>query len=355
MMSISNYAFVNPTFTHGAIIGSSSSQLIQQHQKMGFGSLLRERANSLRLSRPRLRPPRSMSSRHLPLNLNMNMSSNPNNENQQTEPTEAGPVLGPSQAPTEAGVSTAGLNESEAAFLEASYKADVQGIQNSLEAGVDVNTCDVNGRSCLHFCAGNGLQTLVRDLGMKGAALNKQDLLGYTPLHLAAGYRMSTTVRALLDLGADANIAANDGKLAVELVEDMLERTAKKRFFMDNPEYGKLKDIVSLLDEATELEEDIDDDDEYEYEYVDVEDDDDDDDDDEADGDDNDGGDGESDKRIGANVLQNSQEKTEKVGDTTFTVRVKSTAEGKASSPAVNTDNGDVKFTVKEPGSSNNK
>lgn len=253
---------------------------------------------------------------------------------QKEEAEDISPVQGPSQAPTEKGISTAGLNEQEALLLESAYKSNIQGIQQALQSGADINTRDVNGRTCLHFCAGNGLNNLVRELAMKGAVLDQQDLLGFTPLHMAAGYKRSTCVRSLLDLGADANITANDGRLPVEIAEELLERTPKKRFFMENQEYVKLKEIVSLLDDATELEEDDDDDDENnndnineEYQFVDnVQED-----------------DGSSDE---------DQEKVEKVGDTTFTVRVKPSANKKPTVSQTSVDNTDIKITIKEPDSS---
>jgi len=69
-------------------------------------------------------------------------------------------MQGPSQAPTKAGISTAGLGEEEAKFIEACYDADVVTIESMIESGIGVGTTDVNRRTALHFCAGNGLPTV---------------------------------------------------------------------------------------------------------------------------------------------------------------------------------------------------
>lgn len=167
-----------------------------------------------------------------------------------------GMAQGPSQAPTEVGVSTLGLSEQDASFFSACYDADVKVIEEALNKGQDVNVRDVNRRTALHFCAGNGLPTLCKRLLGMGAEINAQDVLGYTPLHMAAGYRKLDSVRVLIEAGVDANIGCNNGELAVEVAERLLERTPQKRFFVPNPEYKKMKEIVRVLDEATEIEDD---------------------------------------------------------------------------------------------------
>jgi hypothetical protein len=170
-----------------------------------------------------------------------------------------GPMV---QAPTVAGVSTAGLDEKDAALLGASYDADVAAIEAALEAGGSVLARDLNRRSALHFCAGNGLVTIVKRLAAAGAELDAQDVLGLTPLHMATGYKKAGTVACLVELGADANVACYGGELPVELAERLLAGTPEKKFLRRNAEWTTLREIVECLDEATEEEEDDDDDDE---------------------------------------------------------------------------------------------
>lgn len=165
-------------------------------------------------------------------------------------------MQGPSQAPTQKGVSTAGLGEREAKFIEACYDADVQLIESMLTEGVDIDCTDVNRRNALHFCAGNGLPTLCQKLVDAGGNVDLQDIMGFTPLHMATGYKKVDTVRLLLELGADPNIQSFQGQLPVEVAETMLEKVPQKRFFMDNPDHKNLTEIVQVLDAATELEDD---------------------------------------------------------------------------------------------------
>lgn len=167
-------------------------------------------------------------------------------------------VQGPSQAPTKEGVSTMGMDEADAKFITACYDADVPAIEDALDNGQDVNVVDVNRRSALHFCAGNGLPTLCRRLLEMGAGIDARDVLGFTPLHMATGYKKLDSVKCLVESNADANIACMQGELAVEIAERMFDHTPPKKFLMKNDDYIKLKEIVELLDEATELEDDED-------------------------------------------------------------------------------------------------
>lgn len=170
-------------------------------------------------------------------------------------------LQGPSQAPTAGGISTAGLSDEDAKFITACYGADVEQIEKMVDEGQDPNIADVNRRSALHFCSGNGLTTVCQKLIQAGANLNAQDVLGFTPLHMATGYKKENTVRILVEAGADANITSLKGDLAVEIAENILENTPKKKFFMDNEEYSRMQKIVDILDKATETEEDDEEDD----------------------------------------------------------------------------------------------
>ena len=228
------------------------------------------------------------------------------------EEEEEGAVLGPTQAPTKAGVSTIGLSESDAAFIEACYSSDVEKIEKMLDEGVDPNTADVNGRTALHFCAGNGIPTICRKLLDSGAELNKQDLLGYTPIHMATGYKKVETVKFLVQVGADANVTSFQGKLPVETAEQLLEKTPEKRFFVKNGEHGKLKEIVEILDAATEEEE----------------------------------GEEEDEEEVGSvDAYAEGTEVTEETESAKFTVRVK--PKGESVQPQVPADVDNVKVTIR--------
>lgn len=215
-------------------------------------------------------------------------------------------MQGPTQAPTEAGVSTVGLSDNEAAFIEACYATEIETVEKYIDEGVDISVTDVNGRTALHFLAGNGVPTLCRKLLDLGADINKQDLMGLTPLHMATGYKMAGTVKLLVEAKADANIANYEGQLPVEMAEALLAGTPKKRFFMKNAEYEKLEEIVGILDKATEEEEE------------------------EAE-------------------LAEGEERTEEVDGAKFVVRVKPKGEDTPAPAPIKVDDVQVTIRVKEP------
>eukprot|EP00177_Eucheuma_denticulatum_P005189 GFKZ01009452.1.p1 GENE.GFKZ01009452.1~~GFKZ01009452.1.p1 ORF type:complete len:317 (+),score=55.75 GFKZ01009452.1:100-1050(+) len=216
-------------------------------------------------------------------------------------------VLGPSQAPTQAGVSTLGLSEQDASFISACYDADITAIEKALSDGQDVNIVDVNRRTALHFCAANGLPTLCKRLLEMGAEIDAQDVKGLTALHMATGYRKLDTVRLLIEGGADANLTSVEGELAVEIAEGILEKTPRKKWFGENQMWRRMKDIVDILDEATELEDE----------------------------DEEDNGD-----------EATAEEITEETENAKFVVRVKPKGE-KAAQPVVIPDDTEVKVTVR--------
>lgn len=186
----------------------------------------------------------------------MSQSGNGAAESPEDDDDETAELQGPAQAPSAEGISTVGLSDAEAKFITACYAADVDEIERLVDEGQEPNVRDVNRRSALHFCAGNGLPTVCRKLIAAGADLDAQDVLGFTPLHMATGYKKENTVRLLVEAGADANIASLKGDLPVEIAENIFENTPKKKFFMDNEEHAKMSTIVQLLDEATETEDD---------------------------------------------------------------------------------------------------
>lgn len=243
------------------------------------------------------------------------------------EEEEANVLQGPSPAPTGLGSSTVGLGEEEEAFISVCYKADVTAIEVALDRGVDVNIVDVNRRSALHLCAGHGLAPLCARLIEGGANINLQDVMGFTPLHMAAGYRKMSTVGMLVDAGADPNISSLVGQLPVEVAEEVLARTPKKKFFMNNPEYGVVNQIVELLDKVTELEEDDEEDDEDDSES----------------------------ETLSEESTETETTLTEVTPDATFVVRVKPRSGDSVSTPPPPPPSSDVKVTVRVRTPENNK
>ena len=75
------------------------------------------------------------------------------------------------------------------------------------------------GRAAGHYIAGEQVnEPEIIDLLVKsGANVNAQDAEGFTPLHMAAIHGNLKIVKKLVDLDADVNIVATDGKNAAEL------------------------------------------------------------------------------------------------------------------------------------------
>jgi ankyrin repeat protein len=107
-----------------------------------------------------------------------------------------------------------------------------------LEAGVDPNAADPDGRTPLHHAALKGRASLVQLLLEHGASVEARDSAGSRPLHDAALGGNVDSVRALLQHGADISatiresgetplhMAASWGK--VDVVRALLEAGANK-------------------------------------------------------------------------------------------------------------------------------
>ena len=107
--------------------------------------------------------------------------------------------------------------------VASSVNVDV--LETLIRGGADVNFRDQNGSTPLHSAVsmpdpeGRAIHVLVKH----GARLDTQDSLGRTPLHIAMGRTNADAAMTLLDLGADPEIADNEGRTPVQLVEDSVK------------------------------------------------------------------------------------------------------------------------------------
>ena len=87
-----------------------------------------------------------------------------------------------------------------------------------LGAGAEADLLDRNGISALMEAARSGSVAIIHALGKRKVDANRTDALGRTALIIACGSRTANenVVRALLALGADAGMAASDGRRAVD-------------------------------------------------------------------------------------------------------------------------------------------
>lgn len=87
-----------------------------------------------------------------------------------------------------------------------------------IQRGIDIETRDTQGRTCLHVAAEIGSPECVRLLLKNGADLNAQDSQGWSPLHRAVIYNDSTRMAALLiQGGANVKLMDNHGMMALHL------------------------------------------------------------------------------------------------------------------------------------------
>ena len=116
---------------------------------------------------------------------------------------------------------------------------------------------EITGVTVLHIASMKNTTPVIIDLLVKsGADVNAQDAEGFTPLHMAAIHGNLKIVKKLVDLDADVNIVATDGKNAAELahlneeleIEEYLE--SKMASSQRTKEKNDDSELANLLIEA---------------------------------------------------------------------------------------------------------
>ncbi|MEO7012778.1 MAG: ankyrin repeat domain-containing protein [Dokdonella sp.] len=104
------------------------------------------------------------------------------------------------------------------ALMVAALDGHTQIAEALLAAGANADLCDRNGTSALMEAARSGSVSIIHALGRRKVDANRIDSLGRTALIIACGSRTANeeVVRALRALGADAGVAARDGRRAID-------------------------------------------------------------------------------------------------------------------------------------------
>ena len=111
---------------------------------------------------------------------------------------------------TIAAVVLVGCGESEPLDISihnAVIEGDIQAINQSLEASMDINAKDEKGWAPMHLVAIDGNKVIAELLLKSGANVNERTDTGWTPLHLADNKKIA---QLLITKGANLN-AKNDG------------------------------------------------------------------------------------------------------------------------------------------------
>lgn len=93
------------------------------------------------------------------------------------------------------------VNEALARMVFISSETVTQNISMLLDRGIEIDTVDPDGNTCLHIAAGNNLSSIARVLINRGADVNARNNDGDTPIMLCH-WSESTTIKALRDAGA---------------------------------------------------------------------------------------------------------------------------------------------------------
>ncbi|KAG6445864.1 hypothetical protein O3G_MSEX004157 [Manduca sexta] len=121
----------------------------------------------------------------------------------------------------------------------------------------DVNFCDSNGFTALHYAARYGLDELCSILILNRANVNCYNRKFQTPLHLAALNNKTVVIRVLLDNGANINAIDITGNTALHDASDMGNIGAIKMLLTYNPNLsilnGAEKSALVLAKEKVHL------------------------------------------------------------------------------------------------------
>jgi len=107
------------------------------------------------------------------------------------------------------------------ALTSAARSLDLAGVMKIVDMlkprGVDVNTCDAQGRTMLHVAVEKSKDDLVQALLQAGARIDVRDRDGKTALMKAVTRKNLQAVETLLDAGADLKIATAKGETALSM------------------------------------------------------------------------------------------------------------------------------------------
>jgi uncharacterized protein len=132
------------------------------------------------------------------------------------------PFTASSPSPASAANSPKPIRDVDNKLLAAARFGDLKSIEESLNAGADINVRDETfGRTPLMEAAASSQTDAALKLIEKGADINARDgFYGSTALMFAAGEGATKIVKALLEKGAEVNATNNKGYTALDVAEE---------------------------------------------------------------------------------------------------------------------------------------
>jgi len=132
---------------------------------------------------------------------------------------------------------------------DAAAKGNVEGLNEIIQSGVDINSIDAANNTPLHWASGAGHCNAVRWLIENQADMTKKNLLGDTALHRSVWRGQAKVVAILLEKGIDVTELNKDGKKAIDLVRGNIEIGA----MIQSADIAYQQNFVSSIYENNEL------------------------------------------------------------------------------------------------------
>ncbi|KAM6084543.1 E3 ubiquitin-protein ligase HACE1 isoform 4-T4 [Theristicus caerulescens] len=117
-----------------------------------------------------------------------------------------------------------------------------------LEYSADVNICNNEGLTAIHWLAVNGRTELLHDLVQHVSNVDVEDAMGQTALHVACQNGHKTTVQCLLDSGADINRPNVSGATPLYFACSHGQRDTAQILLMRGAKYLPDKNGITPLD-----------------------------------------------------------------------------------------------------------
>lgn len=149
---------------------------------------------------------------------------------------------------TKRGARSTFVGGAEVDLLEAAHNGDLEGVQEALEAGANIEARDHFGASPLHCAVAFRHPRVVEFLLHRGANVHARENLGQTPLHLA---HTAEIARLLIDAGADVNAVSRKGDVPLHSAAHVQESHEVTRVLLECGATGvnkKNRDGLTPLD-----------------------------------------------------------------------------------------------------------